>query len=251
MSLCPRLARASRLGVSRATPLAFHSHRREITCTCVSSLARGRIDYGGLSVYSKASTQSRQREDSKGNNQEGQAQVDKKIDLLLNERLHPLGSYTTKDWSEGSKILKYLAHKKDAMPDDVTLGFSLLVRMVKEHSVTGVTAKRKWLYKSTFLNKLVKQWRNVAKKRGKEVIDPVKLGKMLEGLSKQVPEFKYDKATFSMIMDVILRQKSPQEAPIVAESLLNFLKEEAHKGRPELKPDHVIWTQVLKAWSNS
>ena len=100
-------------------------------------------------------------------------------------------------------------------------------------------------------NRLVKQWRNVARRQRNEVIDPISLGRMLESLSNQVPGFKYDRATFSMILDVIIHQKSKQEAPVVAESLLNFLKEEADKGRPELRPHVVIWSQILDAWAKS
>jgi len=242
------MSRASISSIS-AIHLVPHSFHRKET----AKVFEGRVCFQRLFFSSEISKKSRIQQDAhRPSNPRREIPPTHEINQLLDEELHPLGSFSPKEWSECRRILVDLADKRKTTPEDVRLSFSLLERMVKEHSVTGVNEKGMWLYKgSMFLNKLVKQWKNVARKRGKEVIDPISLGNWLDGLSKQVPEFKYDKFTFSMIMDVILSQKSPQEAPIVAESLLNFLKEEAHKGRPELKPDHVIWTQVLKAWSNS
>jgi pentatricopeptide repeat protein len=79
------------------------------------------------------------------------------------------------------------------------------------------------------------------------------LVKKLQTMSTLLPEFRYNIATISMIMHVVIKtHPNVEKAPLVAERLLDFVwSESALTANADLAPNSLTYGLILTAWAES
>jgi pentatricopeptide repeat protein len=185
---------------------------------------------------------------------------------LLEEGRYPLGSYTLELHEKAENVLDLIKKRNkygiEGGADVVNLSFDLLERLVREMAITssssskdgGAVVRYKWITPKYF-NPLFNRWKEFAL-QGEPVISARDLVQKLQTMSTLLPEFTYDIATIGMIMHVVIKQAHPSKAPLVAEGLLEFVRNEAAAvtQKPKhlhLAPDAVTYGLILNAWAAS
>lgn len=133
----------------------------------------------------------------------------------------------------------------------VNAPLDLLERLCREPGFSEDATQVKRFCDPRFFNPLFNRWKE-ASLRNEKVILARDLVKKLQTMSTHAPAFKYDIATISMIINVVIKQAHPNKAPLVADSMLEFVKDEAEKTKnKDLAPNVFLYNQVLSAWGKS
>jgi pentatricopeptide repeat protein len=162
----------------------------------------------------------------------------------------PLGSFTKEMWTDARRLIYDTSppskYSTAATPvTDTRRSILLLERALKENAVDS----QPWLSDGKAFNKIIKQWRIYANER-RYVLSPAEMARLLEEVTRRTPSFHYTQSTLSMILDVAARQENPVKAPAVAESILQLMIDESASKSHSMRPNRVIWNQVLGAWSS-
>jgi hypothetical protein len=165
--------------------------------------------------------------------------IDETTELAKNLLKLRAGTFTKKEYDQAKEFLKLF--RKHAIRDStaIAVSISLLERTVYEYSsdmaisnVDDQTAD--YLCEPTFFNPLLDNWKETAK-LGREVLPPETIAQKLKAMSTLLENFRYNIVTIGILLDVLVRQSHPSQAPLIAEELL--------ASNAELKPDIYICNQ--------
>jgi pentatricopeptide repeat protein len=107
-----------------------------------------------------------------------------------------------------------------------------------------------WFCRPTQLNLLLNLWKQHVLRKWK-VVPPRDIVLKLKTMEALLPaQFRYDIVTMNHIMGAIIGQEPPNKAPLVAESLLEFVKAEA-SSKTGMRPTNCTYGIVMQAWSVS
>jgi len=172
---------------------------------------------------------------------------------LLDEQTNPLGSYTASQYNEALDALGVFRHMKATDAESVQLSIGLIERLVKEiaRSKFKFDETLNWLTDPRKLPPFFNNWK-IAAIAGERVFSPRELIQKLQKMLQELPGFRYNITTAGIIMEVLIKQEHPRNAPLVAEQLLDFIQKEAVALKnTDLLPNVVIYSQLLKAWTDS
>ena len=189
------------------------------------------------------------------------------IQALLNEIDYPLGSLTPQLYMRAKNALDvFVQDRYDVTTDAQAINDSidLLERLVREMALAKQDnnvelLSHQWFCKPRYFNPLVSKWKEAAIARQQKVIPPQELLQKLQNMSALLPEYRYNIVTVSMIMQVGIQQAPPNNAPLVAERLLQFIETKATQmdndgdksNGWDLKPDVYMYNMILNAWAKS
>jgi pentatricopeptide repeat protein len=107
-----------------------------------------------------------------------------------------------------------------------------------------------WFCRPTQLNLLLNLWKQHALRKRK-VVPPRDIVLKLNTMEALLPaQFRYDIVTMNLIMGAIIGLEPLHKAPLVAESLLDFIEAEA-SSKTGMRPTNCTYGIVLRAWSVS
>lgn len=193
---------------------------------------------------------------NKGKAPSGKKTATEKTKELLNVDTYPLGSFTSGMWRDSRRLMMWWLSVET--PGAVRTALQILERCVREQKVV-VTANSEdenaskhgsWVTDDNLLDRLIKSWKTCAK-QGKSVTPPIAFLFRLCKLSDTLPGFRVDVRAFSIILGAAIDQSPPESVAMTAETLLNVALERAAKGNLDIRPNTVIWCQILKAWKKS
>lgn len=212
---------------------------------------------------------------------------------FLNPDLFPLGSFTPEQYSTVKFVLyHYINLRQPTSKEDVNLPIDVLLRLVSEiahilpkhrsnpRDPTEVSSEMQtsknvityeWLLNANYYNPIFANWKNASLKNrifgiysGMDVMQKIQL------MSRALPPsiFKYNMYTVTMILQVIIKQVRRDEAPVVAEKLLDAMKQQLliqtlfaeHDERRSAtwqkevqlyQPNQYVFSILLKAWAES
>lgn len=165
---------------------------------------------------------------------------------------YAIGSFTPDLYSQAKDALDAFLKDRDCSNLEAVNGsFDLMERLVREIAFLKNSKQSNWLCNPRYYNPFFNKWKEAAV-RGEKVISARDLVKKLQTMSTQLPEFNYNIMTVNMIMYVVIKQAPPRRAPFVAESLLEFARNEATQmNSADLKPNAFTYSMLLKAWAES
>ena len=177
---------------------------------------------------------------------------------LINTEATPFYK-TYHDFQQAMEVLGMFRKERSTDPEIVNLSIHLMERLVKEVSinkeVSHFAEQRVWLGDPKCFAPIFSAWKKAAEKGGRVsiVVSPKELLQKLKNMSIHTPEFRYNTVTFGVILGVAIKQApSPKDAPRIADELLEHIKQEASRtNRKELKPNLVIYSQILHCWAKS
>jgi pentatricopeptide repeat protein len=143
-------------------------------------------------------------------------------------------------------------------PGAVKTALQILERSVREQKFAAAANSEdakpnkygSWVTDESLPHRFINSWK-ICAQQGKHVTPPIALLARLCKLADTLPDFRVDVKAFSVILGVAIDQSPPESVAMAAEALLNVAVERAAKGNPEIKPNPVIWCQILKALKKS
>jgi hypothetical protein len=140
----------------------------------------------------------------------------------------------------------------------VNATFAVIERLIREMSFTNTVAQNiHYLFQGdTQFRLLMNFWKNAAL-AGEMVLPAIEMIKKVQWIMTELPSgsnqcIRFDKQILSMILQVMMKQVPKDQAPLVAESLMEFVEETiAQTNNTALTPDIYIYGQILNAWVNS
>ena len=170
---------------------------------------------------------------------------------LINEQIHPPGSFTPSHGIEAKHVLDFLKKVKATDAESMNLAVALIERLVAERVLSNDGVQSNWVCEPHYFTPLLNLWKEAAK-QGERVMSPRDLLQKLQAMSRTLPEFRYNIVAVNLIMDVAIKQAHPKKAPFIAEEMLNFVRKEAAETRNmQLRPDAFIYNNVMQAWAVS
>jgi len=174
----------------------------------------------------------------------------KTIQDLLDQEKHPLGSFERGDFDDAIASLNQFKKQKAADAEHVNLSFDMMERLCDEMGRRKDEWAIQWIGKPGFVTHLVENWK-MAALAGEKVPSPMELAHKLRDFSlRRWKKFRYDRYSIGLLMDVILEQEDPADAPLIIEQLLRYCKSLERKIKA-LKADTYLYTRVLRAWASS
>jgi hypothetical protein len=212
---------------------------------------------------------------------------------LLKPDLFPLGSFSTEQYSTVKLVLYHFINLQEATTkEDVNLPIDILLRLVNEvahnipkpannptdrlevhretHAITNVVTYE-WLLNASYYNPIFTTWKNASlKNRIFGIYTGLDVMQKIQQMSRALPPsiFKYNMYTVTMILQVIIKQVRRDEAPVVAEKMLDlmhqqlqiqtrYVEQDEHRSATWQKevelcqPNHYVLSILLKAWAES
>jgi hypothetical protein len=183
-------------------------------------------------------------------------------DELLNRELHSF--VYPDDFDRARRAIHSLMHDTDDISycsPAINNAIHLMERCVREYAhlyqshPEEVTTDDLWFCNPSYYNGLLNRWKLQALSNEHVLVPPILSAREVlhtwETMSATLPQrFRYNIASMTMIMQVIVALEPAEEAPLVAERLLEFFQAEATDD-PALQPDVYVQCLVLAAWSES
>jgi hypothetical protein len=181
---------------------------------------------------------------------------------LLNRELHSF--IYPDDYDRARRAIHSLMHDTDNIlycSPAINNAIHLMERCVREYAHLSLprpdetTTEDLWFCNPSYYNGLLNRWKLQALSKEQIIVPRVLTARevlhTLQTMSDTLPQrFRYNIASMTIIMQVIIKMEPPEEAPLVAERLLEFFQTEAMED-PALQPDVYVQCLVLKAWSES
>jgi pentatricopeptide repeat protein len=220
-------------------------------------------------------------------------EIHQKARDLLNPDLFPLGSFTTEQYAAVKFVLYHFINlQQPKSKEDVNTPFDILLRLVREiahvlpksanspNDPFDVLSKPRsssnvmtyeWLLNANYYNPIFANWKNASlRNRIIGIYSGLDIMQNIQLMSQALPPsiFKYNMYTVTMILQVIIKQVRRDEAPIVAEKLLDAMQQQLsiqirnaehdkhrsatwHKEIESYQPNQYIFSILLKAWAES
>jgi hypothetical protein len=165
--------------------------------------------------------------------------VDETTELAKNLLRLRTGTFTKKEYDQAKEFLKFYRKHEIRDSSAVAVSISLLERTVYEYSSDMAISNMDdqaadFLCLPRFFNPLLNNWKETAK-LGREVLPPETIVQKLKAMSTLLEKFRYNIVTIGILLDVLVRQSHPSQAPVIAEELLAT--------NAELQPDIYICNQ--------
>lgn len=181
---------------------------------------------------------------------------------LLNRELHTF--VYPDDYDRARHAIHSLMHDTENISycsPAINNAIRLMERCVREYAhlyqsrPDEATTEDLWFCNPSYYNGLLNRWKLQALSNEHVIVPRVLSAHEVlhtwQTMSTTLPQlFRYDIASMTIIMQVIIALEPPEEAPMVAERLLDFFRTEA-MDEPALLPDVYVQSLVLKAWSES
>lgn len=202
----------------------------------------------------KENPQSKRGSPQSGGRRNGGTTATDKTTELLDTTKVPVGSFAPETWRSARKILDWWIRLET--PGSIKIALQLLERSVlelkdaQEKEETDRAKEGNWVCNKKLTGRLVRSWKNSAEK-GKSVTPAIALTSRLLNLSSILPEFPFDVKAFSVILGVAVNQSTPEDVLFNAETLLSVVMTAAATTNSGVKPNVVVWNQVLRACKKS
>ncbi|CAJ1949263.1 unnamed protein product [Cylindrotheca closterium] len=175
--------------------------------------------------------------------------------MLENKILGPLGSPTREDLNEAeNQLLESVSQRNKAGFEQAK---SILLRLAKEQAYLQSQKEKveesernapiNYVVDSFILNQVIDCWRTCWRDHMIDV-SPADILKLIDTLESN--GVVSDSRTVTMVIDGITLRGDHHEAPLLAQWLLDRRMQLA-ESRPELRPDTVMITNVIRAWGKS
>jgi pentatricopeptide repeat protein len=178
--------------------------------------------------------------------------IETEVEKLLDETIHAKGTYGVDEFKQLENILHVVKRQNKMEAETINLCFDLLERGVQEMSLSQMDPLKSRILASANIVTLVNFWREAAK-AGAAVYSPRSLEEKMERMANIMPEFSYDRRIMGMILDVLIAQSQPDEAPILAEQMISKCKVFFTKEPMNSEKVHaeyvVLYNQLMMAWA--
>jgi hypothetical protein len=178
--------------------------------------------------------------------------IESQAGKLLDETIHATGTYGENEFKQLDQFLHVVKRQGKMEAKTINLGFDLLERGVREMSQSQMDPLKSRILASPNIVTLVNFWRESAK-AGEAVQSPELLAERMERMANILPEFSYDRRIMGMVLDVLIAQSQPEEAPFLAEQMISKFQVFFTKDPMNPKKVHaeyvVLYNQLMMAWA--
>jgi hypothetical protein len=148
------------------------------------------------------------------------------------------------DFVKAKRSLDAMKNIETVDTETVGLSLSLLWKVIEEAAITKNATATAWSCEPRYFNSIFNLWKKASRQQ-RPTVSPAEFLQKLQQLARKNPAFRYDISTFAILMNVIVYNESPERAPLVAQGLLELIKNEAeHTKIIDLNPNEYIYSQV-------